>query len=80
MTPTYDAAPGDALARGFADRVVRWARECNAPEATLDALRAWEAAEHIELIEPHPRDAQLEAALGLFRGERPGPQPLEKRS
>jgi len=34
-----DATPGDALARGFAERVVRWARERNAPASTLDALR-----------------------------------------
>ena len=37
--PIHDAAPVDALARGFAERVVRWAGERAAPETTLDALR-----------------------------------------
>jgi len=40
----------------------------------IPALEAWEDAEGLELIEPLPRDAQLEAALALFAGERPGPQ------
>jgi len=46
------------------------------PEA-LPALEAWERAEGLELIDELPRDAQLEAALGLFEGRRPGAQPLE---
>ncbi len=50
------------------------------PESAVEALRAWEAAEGIELIEQHPPDAQLDAALGLFRGEHPGPVALGKRS
>ena len=37
--PYIDETFVDPLARGFAERVVRWARECNAPESTLDALR-----------------------------------------
>jgi exodeoxyribonuclease V alpha subunit len=32
--------PDQALAEGFAHHVVRWARESNAPDHTLDALRA----------------------------------------
>ncbi|MEE8467550.1 MAG: S41 family peptidase [Planctomycetota bacterium] len=40
----------------------------------IPALEAWEEAEGLTLIEPLPRDAQLEAALALFAGERPGPQ------
>ena len=42
MNTAYAASdhdPGEALARGFADRVVRWARERKAPDATLEALR-----------------------------------------
>ena len=39
MGPHYDVLTDDLLARGFADRVVRWARERAAPETTLDALR-----------------------------------------
>ena len=50
------------------------------PANALEALRAWESLEGVELIEKHPADAQLEAALGLFRGERPGPTALGKRS
>ena len=72
IAPAYDAAPGDALARGFADRVVRWARECNAPEATLDALRTAAyltslatTAGHVCI---HIDDIAVESAkpLGLF--------------
>lgn len=48
------------------------------PAEAMAELRAWEAAEGLSLIEVHPRDAQLEAAVALFRGERPGPQPLAK--
>ena len=36
-------------------------------EARAD-LEAWERAEGLELIEPHPPDAQLDAALELLRG------------
>lgn len=43
----------------------------------LPALEAWERAEDLVLVEELPRDAQLEAALGLFEGRRPGAQPLE---
>ena len=34
-----DADSAEALAAGFADRVVHWARASDAPIATLDALR-----------------------------------------
>ena len=68
------------LPRETALRVREYLRHYSPPPGALEALRAWEAAEKIELIETHPRDAQLEAALALFRGERPPPQPLEKRS
>ena len=34
-----DADPAEALAAGFADRVVQWARASGAPATTLDALR-----------------------------------------
>ena len=35
-----DADPAEALAHGFADRVVRWAVAADAPESSLTALRA----------------------------------------
>ena len=40
----------------------------------IPAIEAWEAAVGIELLDPLPRDLQLEAALALLRGERPTPQ------
>ena len=43
------------------------------PAGALDELRAWEQRSGLMLIEPHPPDAQLDAALALFRGTRPGP-------
>lgn len=67
------------LPRDGALRVRLYLSHYSPPPSALEALRAWEAAEQIELIEPHPRDAQLEAALNLFRGVRPGPQPIDKR-
>lgn len=39
------------------------------PGEELEALRAWEAREHVSLVESRPADAQLEAALGLLRGD-----------
>ena len=43
------------------------------PAGALEELRAWEERSGLVLIEAHPPDAQLDAALDLFRGERPGP-------
>ena len=40
MTSAFIAGPDQALADGFAHHVVQWARECDAPGHTLDALRA----------------------------------------
>ncbi len=42
------------------------------PPAALGAIRAWEARESRRLLPQHPPDAQLEAALLLFEGRRPG--------
>ncbi len=42
------------------------------PPAALESIRAWEARENRPLLPQHPPDAQLEAALALLRGERPG--------
>ncbi len=41
------------------------------PSESLDDLRAWERDEHVSLIPEPPDDPQLDAALALFRGERP---------
>ncbi len=40
MSETFVPLPERALAEGFADHVVRWARERDAPDHTLAALRA----------------------------------------
>ncbi|MEO6711184.1 MAG: S41 family peptidase [Planctomycetota bacterium] len=66
--------------REGAARMRAYLQHYSPPSSAIEALRAWEALEGIELIENHPPDAQLEAALGLFRGERPGPSALGKRS
>jgi carboxyl-terminal processing protease len=42
------------------------------PEEALGELRAWEREESLELIPRPPPDAQLQAAVELFRGRRPG--------
>ncbi|HUR27712.1 MAG TPA: S41 family peptidase [Planctomycetota bacterium] len=68
------------LNRESSVRVRAFLSHYSPPPGALEALRAWQAQEGIELIESHPPDAQLEAALGLFRGERPGPSALVKRS
>jgi carboxyl-terminal processing protease len=49
-----------------------------APLESLDRLRAWERDEGITLIPERPKDAQLEVGLALLRGEKPGPQPLQR--
>ena len=46
------------------------------PEEYLPALRDWERESGEEILPRQPRDAQLEAAIALLRGERPGPTPL----
>lgn len=46
------------------------------PVTALAALEAWEAESGLDLIEPHPHDPQLRAALELLEGTRPGPWQL----
>jgi C-terminal peptidase prc len=43
-----------------------------APPAALPRLRAWEQELGVQLVPSHPPDRQLEAALALFRADRPG--------
>lgn len=40
-----------------------------------EAVAAWERELEKPVVEPIPVDAQIEAALGLFAGKRPGPGP-----
>ncbi len=42
------------------------------PPDALARIRDWEREEGLTLIQPRPPDAQLDAALALLRGERPG--------
>ncbi len=46
------------------------------PLAAIPAIEEWEQREQVELFSRIPRDPQLDAALALFAGERPGPQRL----
>lgn len=45
------------------------------PAEALPELARWEAESGQHLLREHPPDAQLDAALALFRGERPGAWP-----
>ncbi len=45
------------------------------PPEAVGALDEWEAAEDLQLTGSLPADPQLDAALGLFEGRNPGPQP-----
>ena len=47
------------------------------PAESLSALRAWEDTLDIDLVRGHPADAQLEAAMALLDGERPGAWRIE---
>lgn len=67
------------LPRDVAARTRAYLARYSPPESVLEELRAWEREEGVELLQPLPRDAQFEAALALFRGDRPPPQALEKR-
>jgi carboxyl-terminal processing protease len=48
------------------------------PPEALDAIRAWEREEGRELLPRRPPDPQLDAALALFQGERPGAYATER--
>jgi carboxyl-terminal processing protease len=48
------------------------------PAEALPAIRAWEQAEGLHLIPLPPPDAQLDAALQLLSGRRPGPYALDE--
>jgi carboxyl-terminal processing protease len=53
-------------------RVRRYLASYSPPPEALALIEAWEAEEGRELLTPRPPDAQLDAALALFHGERPG--------
>jgi carboxyl-terminal processing protease len=60
------------LSPAEARRIHAFLASYSPPEAALGELEAWEREEGVEVVPTPPADAQLEAALALFRGERPG--------
>jgi len=50
------------------DEVHRFLFGYSPPESALEALRAWEAREGLDLIDEPPRDRQLDAAVVLLTG------------
>jgi carboxyl-terminal processing protease len=48
------------------------------PPRWQPAIAAWEKSAGVDLLPAHPDDPQLEVALALFAGERPGPQPIRE--
>ena len=55
MNDSHSGIAGDSLAHGFANRIVRWARDDNAPEATLASV-AYLAIEGN--LQPQPRSGR----------------------
>jgi carboxyl-terminal processing protease len=54
-------------------RIVAHLSRYDPPTALVDELRAFEAREGVTLLPAPPFDPQLDAALALLAGERPGP-------
>lgn len=50
-----------------------WLDRTEPPEVAVEALRSWEARDGVALLEPPPEDPQLDAAVALLGGARPGP-------
>jgi hypothetical protein len=53
--------------------ILRHLARYSPPPQDLPAIQRWEREEGVRLLEPEPNDAQLEAAVDLLRGRRPGP-------
>ncbi|HJP02617.1 MAG TPA: S41 family peptidase [Planctomycetota bacterium] len=53
-------------------RVLGHIQRYGPPRELTAQLRAWEEAESVDLLDEHPEDPQLEAALALLRGEGDG--------
>lgn len=66
------------LTRAARERLYTFLESYGPGPEVIPALEAWEAQEGTRLIEPHPEDPQLEAALELLRGRRPGPHRLQR--
>ncbi|MEE2939746.1 MAG: S41 family peptidase [Planctomycetota bacterium] len=60
-------------------RAVRsWLTRYDPPASALAALVSWQEESGEELLPGLPLDPQLDAAVGLFRGEAPGPRPARE--
>jgi carboxyl-terminal processing protease len=71
--------PDLAVALTEAERreVARFRESYGPPPEDRAAIEAWESAEGTQLLPREPPDAQLDAALALFRGQKPGPRLAE---
>lgn len=50
-----------------------WLDRTEPPAEAVAALRSWETRDGVALLEPPPADPQLDAAVALLGGARPGP-------
>lgn len=57
-------------------RIHRHLLRYSPPFEALAKIKAWAAEEHLDLLEEPPDDPQLDAALRILRGERPGPHSI----
>lgn len=57
--------------------IARFRDSYSPPPEDRAAIVAWERAEGLQLLPREPVDAQIDAALALFRGVRPGPRLAE---
>lgn len=73
----FGIAPDIAIRLSAAERqtIHDFLAHYSPPPDALPALKAWEAAESVTLIEAQPQDPQIDAALALFAGKKPGPYP-----
>jgi len=82
--------PADGLAHGLVPdvqvdidgaaqhAVYEFLARASPPARWREALREWEREEGIPVVPVHPDDPQLDVALALLRGERPGPEPIAR--
>lgn len=64
--------------RGTRRAVKSWLARYDPPASAMAALTSWQEDSGEELLPGLPRDPQLDAAVGLFRGEAPGPRPARE--
>jgi hypothetical protein len=73
VVPDLEVALADVERR----EIARFRDSYSPPPEDRAAIVAWEEAEGLQLLPREPTDAQLDAALALFRGVRPGPRLAE---